>query len=346
MPRAAKSGPSIRDLEQAFRKRKFDPIYLFHGEEDFLIDEMVNAIVRYGVEESTRGFNLDVIQGSTSDGNQVVAVASAFPMMAETRVVVVHEVDRLQNREALLPYIENALPSTVLVLVSAKPDFRQKVFQALREHATVVECKQLYENEIPEWLIKQAEARGKRITADAVQMIQSYVGRSLREIDNEVEKLAIYVGASPEIKVEDVNDVVGMTKQYNIFELQRAIGRKDITRSLDIAAHMLDAGEHMTGMVVMLTRYFQRVWLLQENHRRGQPGQEAASLLGVSPFFAKEYADAARFYSAKQVEGAFAALQAMDEAIKSTNPDPKLTLTLLLHRIMLEPESATAPRVA
>jgi DNA polymerase-3 subunit delta len=258
-------------------------------------------------------------------------------MMAERRVVVVREFDKLSNKDPLLSYIHHPSPTTSLVLLSSKPDFRLKFYKTLKESSVTVESKPLYESEIPQWINKKIEQRGKQISLQACQMMQNYVGRSLREIHNEIEKLFIYVGEKPNIEADDINMVVGMSRQYNVYELQNAVGAKDIARSLEIAEHMLEAGEQPIGMIVMLTRYIQRLWVINDSLARKKPKTEIATLLKISPkqmFWLDADLQKARKFTLRELERGFLLLREADERLKTSNGDAKLVMTLFLYQFI------------
>lgn len=321
-------------LVSSFHQKRFDPVYLFYGEEDLLIDEAVESLIDNAVEESARSFNLDILYGNEVDARNIVSYASSFPMMVDRRVVVVREFDKLSNGDALLPYIERPSPSTVLVLISDQPDFRLKLFKTLKERARVVEFGQLYENAIPQWIVRRVEKLGKKITPEACQMILAHVGSSLREVQNEIDKLFIFVAGKPTIDEDDVNSVVGHSKKYNIFELQKFIGQKNLSRSVEILERMLGAGDSPVGVVVMLTKYFQKLWLLKELRAGVFSEFELAAKLHVPQFFLREYLAGTDNYSSAQLEDCFAALLDADEALKSGNGSEKLVMTLLLYRCL------------
>jgi DNA polymerase-3 subunit delta len=335
MGKSRPQGPSFDELEAAFRKKAFAPLYLFHGEEEFLVEQSVQLLIDHAVDEQSRSFNLDVVYGSSIDAKEVVSLVSQFPMMGERRVVIVKEVDRITNKEVLVPLIERPIATTVCVFISAKPDFRLKFFKSFGQHGTVVEFKRLYESEIPRWIIAHVRKLGKTIDADAAQLMLAYVGRSLREVRNEIDKLFIYVGAKGTIDSNDVNSVVGMSKQYNVFELQKAVGQKRLGPALEIATRMLESGESALGMVVVLTRYFQKLWLLKE--LPASEGPVLASLLGVSPYFLRDYLEASRNFANREIEACFGVLLETDERLKMSG-DPTLLMTLLLHRIIRAPQ--------
>ena len=324
----------LENLEVSLRNKKFSPLYLFYGGEDLLIEEGVDLIVSSALDESSKSFNLDIVNGDEIDAKTVVSHASSFPMMSEHRVVVVRDFDKMANKELLLPFINNPLSSTLLVIISQKPDFRQKFFKSFREHGTVIECKPLYDDKVTPWISMRIQKLGKRATHEACQLLFNYIGKSLREIQNEIDKLFIFVGEKKIIEADDVNAVVGMSKNYNIFELQRAIGLKNVPQSFEILERMLDAGERPTSMIIMLTKYFQKVWVLQELKKTSSNSYQLATTIGVNLRFFQEYLIACKNYASSQLENCFIALVRTDSILKSTTQDPKLVMTLLLHQII------------
>jgi DNA polymerase-3 subunit delta len=337
MPGTRSALRSFEEIEQALRKKKYSPLYLLHGEEDLLIEATVDLIISEALEEHARSFNLDVLYGGEADARDIVSLASAFPMMSERRVVVVKDFDKLVKKDPLVSYFENPLQSTLLVLIAQKPDFRTKAFKSLMGKAAILEFCPLYERDIPDWITRRIRTLGKEVTAEASQLLGAHVGRSLRAIQNEIDKLFIYVGAQRTISPDDVNAVVGVTKKFNIFELQKAIGKKNLGLALEISERMVNAGEYPIGMIIMLTKYFERLWILREMLPQGQSEQQLASIFRVSVVTVRESLEAARRYSDEQIQRGFRVLLDADERLKFSSPDPKLVMTLLLHA-MVQPE--------
>ncbi len=328
------TGVTIETFEALLKEKKFSPLYLFHGEEDFLVEELTKSLIDATLDESARSFNLDIVYGSDVDAKAIVSLAAAYPMMSERRVVVVKEFDKVLNKELLVPYFEIPSATTCLAIISVKPDFRLKAYKLLKDTGIAVECKQLYDNEIPAWISSRVKKLGKKISPEACQVMQGYVSRSLREIQNEIDKLFIYIGEKQEISVDDVNNVVGMSKQFNIFELQKAIGKKEIGRAMEVMERMLDAGEYPVGIVAGLTKYMQKIWLAQELRGKQTSEYQLAADLGVSPFFVKDYIEAARRYLSDELEKCFDALLQADLTLKSTSSDPKYVMTMLLYEMI------------
>ncbi len=342
----AKSGKvkiSVDTFLSSIRKKEFAPVYFFFGDEDFLIDEIVDAVVAEGVDPATKGFNLDIIHGSEVNGKDIVSIASSFPMMAERRVVIVKDFDRVSNKELVEPYLEHPSPSTSLILIASKPDTRKKPYPLLKKNSVGGEFSRLYDNEIPGWIQRRVAQLRRTMTPEAAELLQAYVGNSLREISNQIDKLLIAVGSKPAIEVEDVEAVVGISKEFTVFELTKMVGEKNISRSIEIVERMLDSGESPQLIIVMLTRHFIIMAKLRELHAAAGSEFELAGAVRINPFFIKEYLSQLRRYSPVAVENAFLALTRADRELKSSATDPKLVMDVLLCEIMEHTAVHAAP---
>ncbi len=327
----AKDDLTYEDVIASVARKEFSPLYLLYGEEDFLIEETADAILNAALTPDERGFHLDVMYGNEADAKDVMSHASSFPMAAERRVVIVRDADKLSHAELLTHYIEQPSPTTCLILSCTKPDFRKKPFVNLKKKAIVVECKPLWENQIPGWISRRVKKDKREIHADAASMLAAYVGSSLRELVNELEKLYIYTGEKKSITVDDVAAVVGISKEFSVFELQWAIGGCDVAKATEILGRMLAQGEQPVMMVAVLTRFFQTLWKLHDVRRRGVQGNQQYIQAGIFSF-ADRYAQAVSRFSVHQIEEAFLALSEVDEKLKSTSTDSKLLLqTFIVH---------------
>ncbi len=319
-------------------RTKIAPVTLLHGAEDFLIDECLQAIVEKTLNDQTRGFNFDVAYGSKSNVQEVIALASAFPMMAEKRVVVVKEFEKLATtepaKEILKAYLEHPLASTCLVLVSLEPDFRKKPFTDLKKLAELVECKPLYDNQVPDWIENRIRMLGKQPDPEACRLLHAYVGNSLRALQNEIDKLFIYLGERKNVGGADVTEVVGASKGYTIFELQNAVGRKDLREALRILHAMLEAGQSPQMIIVMLTRFFQQLWKISELRTKRIPDAALAKEAGVHPFFLKQLVQYQSNFNNAHIESSFRSLLEADVILKSTSRDKQGVMDLLVYALV------------
>lgn len=324
-------GESFSALEESLGKGNISPLYLIHGNEQLLVDRALDLITTHALGPEKDRLNFQIFSAEDSSPRDIVLAAMAYPMMAGRRVVVVRDIDKLSDTGRLTEYVSDPNPSTVMLLTCVKADFRQKLFQELRKTAFMLDCRTPFDNRIPGWIETEVKRAGKSITPEAAELIHLSAGTSLSEMGNELEKLYLYVGKKRTIDVDDVAAVVGTSRSYSIYDLQRAIGVRDTGRALEILMRMIDHGENMTGVVARLTWYFEKLWLLPD--RPGQP-RDIASLLGIREYFAREYATARRHYSTEEITGCFLALREADLRLKTSGSTNRLIMTLLLHTIM------------
>lgn len=338
---------TYQELESALTGKKFSPVYLFYGEEDFLAEEAAQAVIENALTPSQREFNLDVVYGGETDARDIISHASSFPMMSDRRVVLVREMDRLANKELLSGYIENPSSTTCLVLLSEKPDFRKKLYVSAKRFGRAFEFKPLYENQVPEWITGRLKRRGCTIDGEACKILAAYTGTSLRDIQSEIDKLITYLGDRKVITADDVREAVGMSKEFNVFELQKHVGAKNLGKSAEILERMVDAGESAVMIVAALTRYFVSVWRLSELVRKGASSQEQSREAGINPYFLREYLAVLQRYSLQEIEHAFELLATADEKIKTTMMDHKQILLMAIIQLTEQKNhTASSPAAA
>ena len=329
---------SYDDFMAEVHGARIAPLYLFIGKEDFLVDECVRQIIELLVPAEMRGFNLDVMYGSNSDAKDVVAHASSYPMMGDRRVVIVKEFEKLvigeTAKEIVANYLQHLLESTCLVLISGDPDFRKRPFTELKKFAKIISCDQFYDNQVPAWIAARVRLKQKDASPEACRMLQAYVGNSLRSLDNEIDKLLIYIGERKEITGEDIAAVVGASKGFTVFDLQNCIGKKDMKESLTVLARMLEAGESPQLIIVMLTRFFTTLLRISELKQRRIPDSQFAAELRISPYFLKQYLEFYSNFSPSHVENGFRALLSADAELKSTTSDPRIVMDLLVYSLI------------
>ncbi len=327
-----------REFQESLKQKSFAPVYLFVGTEDFLLEECLSTIIAQTLNEETKGFNLDVMYGSKSSAKDVLSHAVSFPMMSERRVVVVKEFARLVGsdaaKESVAGYLKKPLDSTCLILIDEKPDFRKKPYGELRKNHTVVSFDPLWDNQVPPWIAARVKKLGKEIEIEASRLLHAYVGNSLRSLQNEIDKLFIYVDERPSITAEDITRIVGATKDFTVFDLQNAIGRKDGKKAMAILQRMLESGESPQLIIVMLTRFFLQLWKLGELRAKRASEAEIVGELRISPYFIKSTMEFLSYFSPPQVENAFSVLCDTDVALKSSGGDQHVLLDLLLHNLL------------
>jgi DNA polymerase-3 subunit delta len=331
----AKDGLTSPELFASLARGAVAPVYLLYGEEDLLVEEALDAILQAALDGGDRTFNLDVLGAGETDGRDIAARASSFPMAGGRRVVVVRDADKLSvhDCELLAAYVGEPSPSTCLILVAAKPDLRKKPFATIKRSGGALECKRLYEDKIPSWIAGAVRKGGCRIEPEAAKLLAAYVGTSLREIRSELDKLYIYVGNRKEITAGDVSALVGMSKEYSPFELQKVVGRRETARAMRILEEILGVGGGAPLVIATMTNYFLTLWKLHDLQRRGVAQKDQAAQARVHPFFIQEYHEALGFQPPAACERALLLLADADEQSKSGTYDARQVMESLIVRL-------------
>lgn len=296
------------DILKDLKNRKYKPLYLLHGDEPYFIDQVSNFVEDELLSEAERGFNQTVLYGKDTDVMTVLNAAKRYPMMAEYQVVLVKEAqdmkwgrddDDKKTINPLLSYLENPLPSTILVFCYkyGKFDKRKKTYKAIEKNGTVFESTTLYDNKIPSWIEGVVTNKGYKIDQQASAMMAEYLGNDLSKIANELEKLMLNVAAGQTITMQHVQDNIGISKEYNVFELQSALSRKDPFKVNQIINYF-EANPKANPIVLVLgnlNNFFSKVLLY--HYAKDKSPQNLARELGVNPYFIKDYELAARSYN-------------------------------------------------
>jgi DNA polymerase III subunit delta len=331
-----------QDFIKNILSEKISPVYFFYGDENYLIDEGVGKIEKKYVTKNSASFNRDVFYGEESDASQIVITALSVPMLAPKRVVIVKNFQRLsqQGKERILKYSQRPSPQTVLVLISKTVDFRKKVYIGFKKYAELVECKSLYENQIPIYIQQFARDRGKSIHPRAIQLVQAKLGNSLQALINETEKLIHFVRDKNEITVEDVEELVGVSRDFNVFQLWDSIGQKNLTKSLLILKQMIETGESPVYLVSSLTSYFLRLWRIRALKKKNTPDNDVGKILHIHQFFVKSSIQQAKRYSDNEIRSIMKLLLKADIQLKTSYQKPKFVLELLIFQILMKKQAA------
>ena len=334
-----RTGNSQDKLNAQIQRGEFAPLYLLHGSENVSKEESLRALVDAAVEPASKAFNLDVFRGEEMDAADAVSRATAFPMMASRRVVVVKRVERLRDPDlrTLLPLVDNPVETTVLVFTADKLDGRKKISAALRKNAVSVEFKPLYESELPRWIRSRAAALKKRIEPDAAHMLHLGVGPNPGELVSELEKLAIYTQGREIITRDDVIQVGGAARSATVFELTDAVGQRNAGDALAVLHRLVERGENPVAIVAMLARHIGILRKARWLRNQGLPRSELAGKLKVPPFFVSSYLDQAAQFDDQNLWSAYQALLDADNRLKSRSRAPHATLTQLICRICAGP---------
>ena len=291
------------------------PIYLFMGEEPYYIDKLSSFIEDNVLTEEEKGFNQTVLYGRDILIEDVVATAKRYPMMAEKQVVIVKEAqDLARNFEKLETYADNPMPSTVLVLCYKYKtvDKRKKVVKLIAKNGLVFESKKLYENQVGDWIKRVLSGKKYMIEPKATAMLVEFLGTDLSKINNELEKLQIILPAGSTITPQHIEDNIGFSKDYNVFELRKALGERNQLKAYKIAENFAQNPKDNPMVVTTSLIFGFFIQLLKYHGLKDKNPKNVATVLGVNPYFLKEYDVALKNYPMKKVSQIIAALREID----------------------------------
>lgn len=303
-------------------KRKiFHPVYLLHGEEPYFIDAISNLIEESILTDTEKEFNQTVLYGRDTDTGSIIDMARRFPMMANYQVVIIKEAQDIEKIENLQPYVEKPQPSTILVLAHKyrKIDQRKSFAKSVDKAGVLFESSKIYDNKVPAWINAQVSNGGYSIKPDACQLLAEYLGSDLGRINNELEKLLINLPAGSAIDTALIERNIGISKDYNIFELQNALGTRDVVKANRIISYFA-ANTKQNPMIVVLTVLFGFFMKLMIYHQLEDKSKNSvASALSVNPYFVKDYTDAAQHYSFRKLRAIIGLLREYDLRLKGIN---------------------------
>jgi DNA polymerase-3 subunit delta len=227
---------SVDKIISNWKKDSFKPVYWFEGEEEYYIDKLVDYAEHHILSEGESSFNLSVFYGKDADWASVINACRRYPMFAKRQVVLLKEAQQMRDIEKLEPYIDNPLSSTVFVVSykAKKMDGRSRLAKVLKEKGEVLTTKKMYDNQLPEWANELVQSKGYDISQNAVMLLVDHIGNDLSRIDNEIEKILVNLGGRRNITDDDIEQFVGVSKEYNVFELQDALVKKDLSKAMRI----------------------------------------------------------------------------------------------------------------
>ena len=255
------------------KARKFAPIYYLCGDEPYFIDQITEAIETSVLTESEKSFNQTVLYGGEITAGQLIDEVYRPPMMSPYLVVIVKEAQNIKKIDEFEKYYEKPIKSTILVLAAKgkKLDKRRKMTAALIKNAVVLETKRIYENQVPAWIEQYLQTNGCKASPQAVQMMAEYLGNEISVITNEIDKLLINIKKENIISVDDVEKNIGISKDYNNFELQKALSYKDPVKSMRIITYFNSNPKNNPIILTLmaLQTYFNTLFSMQFKRQVG-----------------------------------------------------------------------------
>lgn len=289
------------EILNSWRSGKCFPLYWLEGEEDYFIEQLMSSAADILLEPGQRDFNLTVFYGKDCQWTDLINACKRYPMFAERQVILLREAQSMRDLEKLESYLEQPMSSTILIVgyKDKKLDARKRFSKLVREKGMVLTTRKLYENEVHAWAEQWVKSRKLKIEHRAQSLLIDHVGNDLSRLANELEKLALNVEQSGTITEAHIEEYIGISKDYNTFELQRALGQRNLSKAIQIIQYFEANPKAAPIQLILPTLYsfFSKVMLVF-NAGAGN----LAAVLGVPPFAAKEYQQAAQSYGYGGVE--------------------------------------------
>ncbi|WP_257670234.1 DNA polymerase III subunit delta [Parapedobacter tibetensis] len=306
------------------KSKKLLPVYLLHGEEPYYIDLISDYMEDHVLDDAQKGFDQTVLYGKDTDFVTIVNAAKRYPMMSDYQVIIVKEAQNLKwkgDDDLLLNYLENPMKSTLLVLAYkySKFDKRKKAYKLTEKAGVVLESTKLYDDKVAPWIASFVMDRGWDIHPQAAAMMAEYLGNDLSKVVNELEKLMLNVPKGQEISAQDIERNIGISKDFNVFELNTALAKRDVVKAFQIVDYFATNPRSNPIQVILgaMGGYF--IKILKYHYLTDKSPQTVARELGVHPFFTREYDTAARSYNRRKTFDIIAYLREYDLKSKGLN---------------------------
>ncbi len=330
-------------IRNEIESRRFKPIYLFMGEEGYFIDELSNLLVNTVLTEEEKDFNMLTFYGVDSDVNEIIAASRRYPMMAEHQLILVKEAQNLADFDMLGLYAKNPMMSTILVInyKHGSVDKRKGIVKKINKIGVLFESKKLYDNQIPGFITAYLKQKEIAIDPKSAQMLNDFVGNDVSKLIPELEKLETSLPQPPatrRITTEMIEKNVGISRDYNNFELLKAVASRNITAVNRIIIHFAKNQKENPIMVTVavLFNYFSNLlecyWLPRKDER-----SVMAALQLRSSFFARDYMEGIKNYNATKVMDIISELRCIDarsKGVDNVSVSPGDLLKELLHKII------------
>lgn len=338
---------SFEQIISDLKNKIYKPIYFLMGEESYYIDVITHYIEKNALPEEEQSFNQSVFYGKDTDLATLLSTARRFPMMSNHNVVILREGQDMKGidgvgKGAIDPfqlYIENAPPSTILVVNyrGKSLDKRKKIYKELDKHAVLFESKKLYDNQVGQWIVKYIASKGLTIEARASELMANHIGNDLSKVVNEVGKLELILPQGTTISSKDIEEHIGISKDFNVFELQNAMGKKDVYRANLIVNHMgkNPKTKSIIPMITTLYSFFTKVFMI--HYATDKNNNSIAALIGIRPFFVNDYLVASRNYDkakCAQVIGLLRTYDAMSKGIDSPAVSDQELMREMVYKII------------
>ncbi|MDQ7949719.1 MAG: DNA polymerase III subunit delta [Pedobacter sp.] len=337
---------SAVEIIKELKARKFKPLYLLQGEESYYIDQVVEYMENHVLGDAEKGFNQTILYGKDTDMATILNAAKRYPMMSDYQLIIVKEAQDLKwsketegsskEAEVILSYFEKPLPSTILVFAYKYGNFdkRKKIYKAINQNGLVFQSDPVRDYKLMPWIEDHVKEKGYRIAPQAAALMAEYLGTDLSKIANEVEKLCLNISKETLIGTDHIQKNIGISKEYNVFELQKALAMRDVLKCNRIINYFADNPKSNPMIMVManLNSYFTKILKFHYLPNKN----DAAKELGVSPYFIKDYEMAARSFNLSKTFDIISTLREYDLKSKGLDSTGNISDGALLKEMIFK----------
>ncbi len=328
--------PSVLEIDKQLKQKKLLPIYYLFGEDSYSLFTALDSIEKFVLPFIASDFDKETFYGENQTVANIIGLASTFPFGSSKKMILVKQAEKLKDKKELLPYIKSPSDFTVLILIheGSIANGESEPFKSLSQSGYIFEAKELKGKTLIEWLISESEKNGKILSYENAQLLVDIVGESRNLLEAQLQKIFLYLEDKKDITIDSIRGLSTSLKEYTIFDLQNAIGKKDKNNSLRIVFNLLKNGEEPLRIIAMLNKYFTSLARLNELIKNKVPEQAIARIVSTHTFYLKEYYNARKIYSDKDIANAFSALLKADISLKTTSINEQTLLSLLIAEII------------
>ena len=329
--------PSILEVNKELKKNNILPIYYLCGEDSYNIDITLANIQKKASPFIASDFDKETIYGENKTYLEVIDYAQAFPFGSEKKLIIFKQAEKPKDKKDLVRYIESPAEFTILICIHdgtiSNPE--SEPYNTLLKNGYLFEAKELKGKHLLDWLLAEVESRNKKITNENAGLMIDIVGESKQLLELQLDKILLFLGEKDEITLEAITSLSTRLKEYSIFDLQNAIGKKNKELALKYAYNLLEKGNDLVMILAMLAKYFTGLARVSELISTNVNEYQAARIVGTHPYYYKDYIEARRKYSDKEIVKAFRALLNADLTNKTTQTDQRTIITLLIADIIV-----------
>jgi DNA polymerase-3 subunit delta len=302
---------NVTNILEDIKRGTLKPIYAFDGEEPYYIDVLVDAFEQQVLQPHEKDFNLTILYGKDSTWTDVVNACRSYPAFAERRVVILKEASQLKNFTELERYTQQPSLTTILVIAHKykKIDGRSSVLKSIKKHGVHINFEKLREDKLPTWILNYCQTHQLKINASNAALLATYLGNDLQKIVNELEKVVINITAGQEITADLIEQYIGISKEYNVFEYPKMMMQRDVEKSFRIVNYYIANPKNNPLVVIAAMLYAEFKKLYAFHYAKNMSDKDIASLLKIAPFFISSYRQYANTYSLQQTVQAIFIIQ-------------------------------------